>query len=152
MYVLIISIIAIILDRVTKLLATSLGLNNSVTVINDFFNITYVNNYGAAWSMLTGYRILLIIISILILIGIYFMFIRNKKLNKFETINYGLLTGGIIGNLLDRIIYGYVIDFLDFNIIGYNYPIFNLADSFIVISIILIIFNEFKGDKSASRK
>ena len=80
------------------------------------------------------------------------MFIRNKKLNKFESINYGLLTGGIIGNLLDRIIYGYVIDFLDFNIIGYNYPIFNLADSFIVISIILIIFNEFKGDKSASRK
>ena len=152
MYVLIISIIAIILDRVTKLLATSLGLNNSVTVINNFFNITYVNNYGAAWSMLTGYRILLIIISILILIGIYFMFIRNKKLNKFESINYGLLTGGIIGNLLDRIIYGYVIDFLDFNIIGYNYPIFNLADSFIVISIILIIFNEFKGDKSASRK
>lgn len=145
------SLILFILDRITKILVISIGLNNSIVIINNFFNLTYVNNYGAAWSMLTGYRILLILITIIILIGIYFMLLRNKKLDTKEVIMYSLLIGGIVGNLYDRIIYGYVIDFLDFNIFGYNYPIFNLADSFIVISIILIIINEFKGDKSASR-
>ena len=63
-----------------------------------------------------------------------------------------MLIGGIIGNLIDRIIYGYVIDYLDFNIFGYNYPVFNLADSMIVISIILLILFINKGDTYDSRK
>ena len=139
------SLIAIVLDRIIKLLVMSL--DKSIVIIKNFFNITYVTNLGGAWSILSGHRWLLVIVGILALILIYFVFIRNTKLNKLSSITLGLLIGGITSNLLDRIIYGYVIDYLDFNIFGYNYPIFNLADSLIVISVIILIFIEFKGDK-----
>ncbi len=72
------------------------------------------------------------------------MFVSNKSMNheeltKLENISYGMIIGGIIGNLFDRIIYSYVIDFIDFRIFGYNYPVFNLADTFIVIGIIIMV-------------
>ena len=103
--------------------------------------------------MLSGYRFFLILISIVILLIIYMMFIKNRKLSNFDNITYGMLIGGIIGNLIDRIIYGYVIDFLDFTIFGYDYPVFNIADSFIVISIILIVIDSLmkEGKKNVSR-
>ena len=67
---------------------------------------------------------------------------------KFEQISYGLLVGGIIGNLMDRVVHGQVIDYLDFNLFGFNFPVFNLADVAIVISMILIAFLIIKGDKN----
>ena len=69
----------------------------------------------------------------------------NKVLNKYLMINYSMLIGGIIGNMIDRIIYGYVIDYLSFNIFGYSFPIFNLADTFIVVSIIMLLLYEVGG-------
>ena len=141
----IISLISFFLDRLIKILIISLNVGR-ISILDGFFSITPAYNYGAAWSILNGHRWLLIIISILILVGIYFILIRNKKLNSFEEITYGLLIGGIFGNLVDRIIYGYVIDYLDFNIFGYNFPIFNLADSLIVISIIMLIFDVIRGE------
>ena len=144
----IVSLITIILDQIVKLLISSnMVVNQSINVINNFFSITFAKNIGAAWSILSGSRILLILISIFVLCMIYFVFIKNNKLKKIEEIIYGLLIGGIIGNLIDRIIYGYVIDYLDFNILGYNYPIFNIADICIVISIISLIIKNSKGEK-----
>ena len=64
---------------------------------------------------------------------------KNKPKSLIEKIGYSMILGGAIGNFLDRVIYGYVIDFLDFNIFGYEYPIFNLADSFILIGVILLV-------------
>ena len=64
---------------------------------------------------------------------------KKENYNKYEIIGYSLLLSGAIGNLIDRIIYGYVIDYLDFRILGYNYPIFNFADMCIVIGLVLII-------------
>lgn len=147
MFILIVSIIVILLDQGIKIAITNIGLNNSIVIIKKIFSFTYVNNYGAAWSILEGSRLLLIILAIAILLVIYIGFIKDKKLTKIENISYGLLIGGIVGNLLDRIIHGYVIDYLDFNILGYNYPIFNLADSCIVISIFILICLNFKGVK-----
>ena len=135
----IISLISFFLDRVIKILIISLNVGR-ISILDGFFSINPAYNYGAAWSILNGHRWLLIIISTLILVGIYFILIRNKKLNSFEEITYGLLIGGIIGNLVDRIIYGYVIDYLDFNIFGYNFPVFNLADILITLSVVFIIF------------
>ena len=68
-----------------------------------------------------------------------------NKLNKLDYIIYSLLYGGIVGNLFDRIVYGYVIDYLDFYIFNYNFPVFNFADVCIVISVILIIFDSIRG-------
>ena len=89
--------------------------------------------------------IILIAISILIL---FLLYLYHKKflLNIRNIIAFSLLFGGILGNLLDRILYGYVIDFLDFNIFGYDYPVFNLADTFIVVGIILLIIAIYKKE------
>lgn len=134
-----ITIISLLLDQIVKILViNNINLFDSINIIDNFFSITYVRNTGAAWSILSGSTILLIFISLIALVVIYLYFIKNRHLNKLENISYGLLTGGILGNLFDRIIHGYVIDYLDFKIINYDFPIFNIADICIVISIILI--------------
>lgn len=144
----IITVICILIDQIIKIIVTNnFELNSSISLINDFFNLTYVRNYGAAWSMFSGNRLFLIIIGFLAIFLIYRYFIKNKKLKKMEIITYGLLLGGIIGNLIDRIVFGYVIDFLDFLIFGYNFPVFNLADTFIVVSVFLIIIDVVRGEK-----
>lgn len=134
-----ITIISLLLDQIVKILViNNMNLFDSINIIDDLFKITYVRNTGAAWSILSDSTLLLIFISIIALVVIYLYFIKNRNLNKLENISYGLLMGGILGNLLDRIIHGYVIDYLDFKIINYDFPIFNIADICIVISIILI--------------
>lgn len=134
------SILFIFIDQLSKgFINLYMDLNQSIELLPNFFNLTYVHNTGAAFSILSGNRWLFIIITLIALNVIYIFFIKNKELKKSEIIIYSLLLGGIIGNLIDRILYGYVLDFLDFNIFGYDFAIFNLADSFIVISVILLI-------------
>ena len=145
--------LSVLLDQVIKILVSyNMNVADSIVIINNFFRITCAHNIGAAWSMLSGGRIILIILGILAINLIYIFFVNNKKLNKKDQILYGLLIGGILGNLIDRVIYGYVIDYLDFNIFGYNYPIFNLADILIVISVVLIIIFSFKVKNETSSK
>lgn len=122
------------------IISSKMLVNSSITIIKDFFNITYVKNIGAAFSILSGGRFLLIIIALIAIYIIYKLLIKNKNLNRINIINYSLLIGGIIGNLIDRIIRGYVVDYLDFTIFNYNFPIFNIADICIVISCVLLIF------------
>ena len=76
---------------------------------------------------------------ILLIVFIVYYILKQNPESKLERIGYSMILGGAVGNLFDRIIYGYVIDFLDFNIFGYDYPIFNLADSFIFVGIVLLI-------------
>ena len=134
------SIIFIILDQIIKILiSNSLELNGSISIIPNFFEVTRVHNYGAAWSMFSGNVLMLIIIGLIALIFIYMAFVHKKDLNKLEVVTYSLLIGGIIGNLIDRVVLGYVVDYLSFNIFGYMFPVFNLADMGIVISVALII-------------
>ncbi len=146
----ILTIFFIMLDQIIKLIiSANIPLNSSIQIIKNFFNIANVHNDGAAWSILSNSRILLIIVGFIALIVIYMIFIKGKKLSKSDIILYSMLIGGIIGNLLDRIIYGFVIDYLDFNIFGYDYPIFNLADTLIVLAAIGIIIKTFKEEKNA---
>ncbi len=134
-----ISLLLIVIDQIVKILVINkMALQQSITIINNFFNITYVRNTGAAWSILSGNVLLLIMISVLALVTIYYYLIKDKDLNKIDIVSYSMLIGGIIGNLIDRIVHGYVIDYLDFKIFNYNFPIFNIADTLIVISIIII--------------
>lgn len=145
----ILTIIFFVVDLVSKLIVNSLmTVHDSLVVIPNFFNISYFRNTGGAWSILSEYTWLLIIISFLIVLFIGVYIYKNNVKNKLELWGYSMILGGAIGNLLDRIIYGYVIDFLDFNIFGYNYPIFNLADTFIVLGVILLIIYSFWGEKN----
>ena len=128
----------LLIDIISKLLIDKyLVLNKSYKIINNFFYITKVYNEGASWSILWGMRILLILIGIIVLIGLFY-YQRKFKENKRNILAFSLLYAGIIGNLLDRIIYGYVIDFIDFKIFNYDYPVFNIADMCIVFGIILM--------------
>ena len=142
-----IGILCIIIDQLIKFIVSSnMVLDSSMSVIKNFFSITYVRNYGAAFSILSGNTFFLILITISAIIAIYFLFIRGQKLTLFTQIIYGILFGGIIGNLIDRILNGYVIDYLDFKIFGYNFPVFNFADICIVISMIIIFILTFRGN------
>ena len=147
------SIILIVIDIVIKLIiSNNLILNQSISVINNFFYITYVKNTGVAWSILSG-KINLIIVITLAIIMLLIIYIFNKKsYSVLEIISYSMLLSGSIGNLIDRIIYGYVIDYLDFNILGYDYPIFNFADICIVIGIDLILIFGGKDGISSRNK
>ena len=139
----------ILLDQIIKnLLLIFMNFGQSILVIPNFFNITLIGNTGAAFSILSSNTLLLIIISIVVLNLIYFLFVKDKTLGNFEQISYGLLVGGIIGNLIDRVVHGQVIDYLDFNLFGFNFPVFNLADIAIVVSMVLIAFLIIKGDKN----
>ncbi len=139
----------IIFDQLIKnILLLLMSFGESKKVIADFFNITLIGNTGAAFSILSSNTLLLIVISVIALNFIYFFLIKGKKLNNLEQITYGLLIGGIIGNLVDRVAHGQVIDYLDFSIFGYNFPIFNLADIAIVVAMILLVVQIIKGDKN----
>jgi len=136
--IIILFIFLLIIDLITKYLVdVNFNLMETKEIITNFFSVTKVYNYGASWNILSGHRILLIIVTILILIALFY-YDTKFIINTRNIIAFSLLYSGIIGNLIDRIVHGYVIDFLDFNIFGYNYPVFNFADICIVCGIILI--------------
>lgn len=153
----IISLIVIIIDRILKVLVTNnFALNVRNKIIDGFFYITNCHNEGAAFSLFSGNVLFLIFITLIVLFLIY-RTINKENVNKIGILAYGLLLGGILGNLYDRIFYGYVIDYLDFVIFKFNFAIFNLADAAIVVgAILLIVFegsdNDGRKNKDRSRK
>lgn len=143
------------IDQLTKRIITIfIELEKSITIIPSFFKLTYVRNTGAAWSILEGNRLFLILVSIVAIGLVYFFMIKDKKIEKIEQVGYGILLGGILGNLLDRIVLGYVIDFFHFIFGNYNFPIFNVADIGIVLGTFIIIGIMLKEDfhENRSRK
>lgn len=135
----IIVLVSTLLDQFTKYYVHDNFYNGqSITMIESFFNVTYINNKGAAWGIFYGKTIFLVALTVvaIVFLGIYFY--KNKCKN--ERIAISLIMGGAIGNLYDRVFRdGSVVDFLDFYIFNYNYPVFNLADVFIVCGSILLI-------------
>ena len=139
----IIGIIALVIDQITKSLMQIYDVH--FNIINEFLRLNYIQNTGAAWSILEGKQYLLIGITILMLILVYNMSFSfdNNKLNNFT---FGILFGGIIGNLFDRVLYGMVRDFIDINVFGYNFPVFNIADMLIVLGVVILLISTFKGE------
>lgn len=145
------SLFLFIIDFIVKRIITStLELNNSIKIIKDFFYLTYVRNTGAAFSILKDQRMLILLITVII-IYLIDKYLKNTKLRKLEFYSYTLILGGILGNLFDRLYYGYVIDYFDFKIFSYNFAIFNLADTFIVVGAILLLTDTIFLDKEKSK-
>ena len=141
------------IDQISKyIIVSKVPYTESREIIKGFFSITHARNFGAAWSIFWNQRILLVIVPIIALLFVAYLAFKEKKLNLYKNIYYGFLIGGIIGNLIDRIALGYVIDFLDFTFFGYDYPIFNVCDVFIVISMILICIDCFIPKKYKNNK
>lgn len=140
-------LIFLIVDQAIKFLVESkMVLHESIIVLDNFFSITLVHNLGAAFSILNGNKILLIsvgVVAVLLLV----MYINScKSLTDVDVFIYSLLLGGILGNLLDRILKGYVVDYLSFNFGNYYFPIFNFADICIVVSVLFMILGSIRGD------
>ena len=150
--ILIVSIIALAIDQVSKNIANwYLQLNISKTLIKGFFNLTLCHNDGVAFSMLSNHRAIIIILTLVALLLIYH-FIFSFKDNVRNSIAFGLLMGGLGGNLIDRVINGYVIDFFDFMIFKYDFPVFNMADVCIVCGVILLVIAIIKGEEVHGNK
>ena len=146
------------LDQITKAwIFCNLDLDSyypphSIAVIDDFFYIVHIGNEGAAWGMLSGYGGLLAVFALIALLAIYLLRDTLELHRKSMQYAFGLLTGGILGNMTDRLVHGHVIDFLDFHfpftipwlIPTGRYPSFNIADCGIVIGTILYLILSFK--------
>ncbi len=139
--ILILSLIFLIVDQISKILVVKFLDLNSVTVIKNFFYLTYTNNTGAAFSILTDKRIFLVLVGIIIIILLIYYLKKHQIKNTINKIAFALVIGGSLGNLIDRIIRGSVVDFIDIKIFSYNFPIFNLADTFITIGVLLLLIN-----------
>lgn len=122
--------------------------SESITVIPGFFYLTHVGNTGAAWSMLSGRSTLLASIAILTLLGIFLWRRALGLRDRLVQIAFGLLLGGIIGNLVDRLRLGHVIDFFDFHFGSYVYPTFNVADAGICIGVGLYMWHSLRQQKN----
>lgn len=139
------SIVFLLFDQFIKIFLNSImNIGQSIPLIKNFLSITLVYNNGAAFSILSGSRWLLVSIGVLALFGIVIYLNKQDSISKLNIIIYSLLIGGVFGNLLDRVVNGYVIDYISFNFNGYYFPVFNLADTFIVISAVLIVLGTFR--------
>ncbi len=161
-FMLVIAIVAIVtflLDRISKIVMVnnvfnieSLSIDSvaeTVPVIKDVLHFTYLGNDGMAFGMLPDSKALLIALCLVILVIIGVVIYKTKPKKVLEKVSYGMIIGGAIGNLADRIMHGFVIDFIDVRFI--NYPTFNVADCFVVIGAILlcvcVIFFDKKEDE-----
>lgn len=146
----VLSLIFFLIDLISKVIILKIENILPITVIKNFFYLNKVTNEGAAFSSFTGYQIILILIAIVALIYIHKSVLKDIK-TSLGTISISLLVGGILGNLFDRIVYNKVIDFLSFNIFGYMFPIFNIADIFICIGVLLLLIDYIRGEKNETR-
>ena len=144
LYFLSLSIFIILIDQFTKYL---MFYNKNLFINKDFllFKLDFVKNYGAAFNIFSGSRIFLSLISILFSIILIYLIFRKNTLNSFDLYSYSFILGGTFGNGIDRIYKGFVVDFINLNII--NFPVFNIADISINIGFIFLLYNIFKNNR-----
>lgn len=144
----IISVIVIGLDQLTKWLVVQyMDKYEQIPIIEHFFSITSHRNTGAAWGILADQMMFFYIITAIVIVGIVYYLHKYAKGNGLLATALCLILGGAIGNFIDRLFRKEVVDFLDFYIFGYNYPIFNIADSALVVGVGLVIIATFLEEK-----
>lgn len=148
-----IAVVTFILDRLSKgwivshLPYPTYGEPRAIPVIKEFFYIVHVGNTGAAWSMFSGQGMILGGLAVATLIAIFIWRRALGLRSRMAQICFGLLCGGIAGNLVDRLRYGHVIDFIDLHFGSYIYPTFNVADSGICVGVLLYLWHSFREAK-----
>lgn len=141
--VLLYSIIFFLIDRITKMIILNHSHQLPVRVINNFFTLTYVKNPGVAFGWFPDWRLppILMAVSMIGIIGYYSVKLpEEEKLTRWAL---ALLVGGAIGNLYDRVIYGFVVDFFLFHLNGFDFPVFNVADVAIDVGVFILFLDIF---------
>jgi len=155
-YILLVSLagLVIVLDQITKLLVTGhMEIHQAIEIIPNFANLTYVRNTGAAFGLLSrapeSFRIpFFIIIPLIALTVIILIFKKTKETELLMITSLSLILGGAVGNFIDRVRFGYVVDFADFHWFNkYHWPAFNIADTAIVIGVAFLIFYTLRPEK-----
>ncbi len=143
-------IFAFISDQISKrMIVSSMDLHESIQIIKGFFYITYVENTGAAWGLFQGGRWFFIAVTFIMLTVLFVLFFKIK--HKLFRISCAMIIGGGLGNLLDRILRGSVVDFLDVYFGSYSFPVFNVSDSFVTVGTVLLCIYVIVYERSKKR-
>jgi signal peptidase II len=149
MLIFIIGLVVVVLDQISKFwVRSSLYYGESIPVIDGFFNLVYVRNPGAAWGMFGDHTPVLIVLAVVI--AVLVLVFRNQLFGAIKHRNWvlGLLLGGIFGNLIDRIRFRWVTDFLDFYVGPHHWPSFNVADSAICLAMALYLVMSYLNERA----
>ncbi len=153
MFFYLLAIIIIVLDQWTKwLIVKNMEIGESIKIIENFIYITSHRNSGAAWGILQGQLWFFYIITIIAVAGIIYYMQKYAKGKWLLGTSLGLMLGGAIGNLIDRVFRKEVVDFINTYIFGYDFPVFNIADSALVIGVALLIIHMIREEKAAKEK
>ncbi|WP_188205741.1 signal peptidase II [Alkalibacillus aidingensis] len=141
------------LDQVTKwIIVRTMNIHESIEVISGFFYITSHRNSGAAWGMLQGQMWLFYLVTAFVVGVIVYFMQQYKKGYPLLNIGFALILGGSIGNFIDRMMMQEVVDFLDFIIFNYNFPIFNVADIALTVGVTIVILLILYDEWNSKRK
>jgi signal peptidase II len=139
------------LDQVTKVFASSHLLpGESISVLGDFIRLTLVHNTGAAFGLFPGSRVPFIVVSVVAIAVVLYLFFRETYRSVANRILLGCILGGAIGNLIDRVRLGYVVDFIDVGFGTARWPVFNAADSAVTIGVLLLAWNLARSGRVAA--
>ena len=141
---LLVALLVVLLDQATKEWVRGVfSLHESIPVLPGFFDLTYIRNTGAAWGMFSGQNIALSALALAMLAALVAFRRRILPPGRTHRVALGLLCGGIVGNLFDRLRLDYVVDFLDFHFRGAHFPAFNVADSAICVGVAIYVLGSF---------
>lgn len=133
--------ILILMDQISKyIIVKTMNIGESIPVIGEVLQITSHRNYGAAWGMLQNQMIFFYIITIIVLIALIYFYYKEAADNLLMQCGLMLIFAGAIGNFIDRLFRGNVVDFIDTKIINYDFPIFNVADSCLTIGVFILLY------------
>lgn len=150
--ILLITFTSFILDQLLKyIVISSIPYHDTIHLIPNFMYLTYVKNTGGAWSIFPNQPWLFIIIGLVCLSGFGYFIYKKNQISKLESLYFGFMIGGIVGNFFDRIVRHGVVDYIGFIFGKYYFPVFNLADILIVVGAILLIIDSFRGDNDGNR-
>lgn len=145
------TLLVVLLDYITKrIVSGNMVLYQSIPVIKGVFNITYVKNTGASFGMMAGARWFFVAVTVILIAAVIYYAVKNKITDKLFLVSASFVVGGGIGNLIDRIATGAVVDFFDFCLI--NFAIFNVADCFVVVGVILMAIYYIKEEKTKNEE
>ncbi|WP_102271528.1 signal peptidase II [Cytobacillus massiliigabonensis] len=153
MFYYIIALFVIALDQLTKyLIVKNMELGESIKVIEDFLYITSHRNRGAAWGILEGQMWFFYIITVIVIIGIVYYIQKAAKGKMLFGVSLGFMLGGAIGNFIDRVFRNEVVDFINTYIFGYDFPVFNIADSALVIGVAMLMIQMLLEERALKKE
>lgn len=148
-----ISILVLLIDQITKVIVmNNMNVGQEIKILKNFFSLIYLTNTGAAFSIFENQRLFIIIISLFCTALIVSLMQKEKNMTKLKILSFGILIGGMFSNLIDRVFYKHVVDFISFTFFTYKFPIFNIADIGITTGVFIYLLINLKEEILSKKK